>query len=199
VSPKLVALALGLLSLGVARAAGAEPRSRYALELSTSIEYGRMIAPSVDHSHELAARNGGAVIGLSTSFRSPYFLAPFIDVGYAQLYGSREQRILASGAPLRAQSSLSTIWGQVGAGVDIWRLRLRAGLGVYRLRVQSEVLGITITPTELDYGYSLSVAGFFYDSGRMRIGADAHLFLIAEAETASVAFGFTVAGDAVCW
>jgi hypothetical protein len=87
----------------------------------------------------------------------------------------------------------------VGAGVDIWRLRLRAGLGIYRLRVQSEVLGITIVPTELDYGYSLSAAGFLYDSGRLRIGVDAHLFLIAEAETASVAFGLTLAGDAVSW
>jgi hypothetical protein len=198
-SPKLVAWALGLLSLVVAGAAGAEPRPRYALEMSTSIEYGRMIAPAVDHSHELSARNGGAVIGLAASFRSPYFLAPFIDVGYAQLYSSEEQRVLASGTLLRSQNSLSTIWGQVGAGLDVWRLRVRAGLGVYRLRVQSEVLGITITPTELDYGYSLSVSGFFYDSGRLRIGADAHLFLISEAETASVALGLTVAGDAVCW
>jgi hypothetical protein len=199
VRPKVVALALGIVLVGATRTAGAEPRSRYALELSTSLEYGRMIAPAVDHSHELSAWNGGPTIGFAAALHSPYFLAPFIDVGYARLYSSEEQRTLASGAPLRSQSSLSTIWGQVGAGLDVWRLRVRAGLGVYRLRVQSEVLGVTITPTELDYGYSLSLAGFLYDSGRLRIGADAHLFLIAEAETASVALGLTVAGDAVSW
>ena len=198
-SPRIVAAAFGMVLFGATGGAEAESRSPYALELSTSLEYGRMIAPSVDPSRELSARNGGPAIGVAASFRSPYFLAPFLDVGYAQLYTSEEQRTLASGVALRSQNSLSTIWGQVGAGGDIWRFRLRAGLGVYRLRVQSEVLGVTISPTEIDYGYSLSVAGFLYDSGRLRIGADAHLFLIAEAETANVALGVTVAGDAVSW
>ena len=175
-----------------------EPRR--ALEADLHLGWTRQIAPSVDHTYETWSRNGGIALHAGILLRSPYFLSPFLDVGYVQLYSSDEEKDL--GAPLgtvKSQNSLSA-WSLVGGpAVDIGRVRVRAGIGMYRLQVRSTILGTTITPAELDLGYLVTLGVMLWRSDRWKVGLESRALLIAEAETAAVSLGFCGAWDTVKW
>jgi hypothetical protein len=65
--------------------------------------------------------------------------------------------------------------------------------------VRSTVLGETITPTELDGGYMFAVSGWFLVRSRVRVGLEARLGLIVEADMPMLALGATIGGDALTW
>ncbi len=146
------------------------------------------------------SRNGGEVFAGYALYRSPYFLSPYVDVGYFPLYASQESREV--GPPfgtLHSTSSLTT-WGFVaGPAFDVWRLRFRAGMGAYRVQVRSTVLGETITTSELDGGYMFAASGWFLLRSRVRVGLEARLGLIVEADIPLLALGATIGGDALTW
>lgn len=190
-----VVTALSTLAL---RASAQEPTR--ALEADLHLGWARQIAPSVDHTYETWSRNGGIAAHGGLVLRSRYFLSPFLDMGYVQLYSSDEEKDV--GPPLgtlKSQNSLSA-WSLVGGpAVDIGRVRLRAGMGVYRLQVRSTVLGATITPTELDLGYLVTLGVTLWRSERWKLGLETRAFLISEAETGAVSLGVCGGWDTVRW
>lgn len=146
------------------------------------------------------SKNGGEAFAAYALFRSPYFLSPWVDVGYFPLYASQETREV--GPPfgtLHSTNSLTTLAFTAGPAFDVWRLRIRAGMGAYRLQVRSTVLGETITPSELDGGYVFALSGWFLMRSRVRVGLEARLGLIVEADLPFLALGATVGGDALTW
>jgi hypothetical protein len=194
----VIGLLCGSLVLSDAALAAAEPSN--ALEVDLFAGWARQIAPSVDHAQETWSRNGGLSVQGGFLLRTSYFLSPFVDLGYLQLYAADETRDL--GAPLgqvESESSLSALSLSLGPAFDLGRFRARAGMGVYRLRVESTVLERTITPAEYDLGYLLTLSGALWRSGRWSVGIELRAYLIAEAETGGAALGVTGSWDAVRW
>jgi hypothetical protein len=184
----------------LASAARAETRPTKALEVGATGGYSWMLRVEDSDAVRVWSRNGGEAVSAYVLYRSPYFLSPFIDVGYFPLYASQETR--AVGAPfgtLASDNKLGTWAFIAGPALDVWRLRFRAGLGAYRLQVRSTVLGQTITPSELDGGYMFGVSGWFLVRSRVRVGLDARVGLIVEADTPLLALGATIGGDALTW
>lgn len=180
-------------------AAVAEKPPPSALEAGAFLGYGRMLAPAVDHSHELSARNGGIAASAVVLYRSPHFLSPFLEIGYAQLYASQERIDTADLGTLESDNHLSALSFAAGPALDVWRLRLRAGMGIYRVIVESAIAGVTITPAENDLGWLASAAAYPYQRPGLRIGLEARALLISEASTAVIALGVTASGDALTW
>jgi len=61
------------------------------------------------------------------------------------------------------------------------------------------VLGERIEPREIDMGYAFCVSGWFLRRARVRVGLDARLVLIVQADMPLAALGVTLGGDAVSW
>ncbi|MCK6532216.1 MAG: hypothetical protein L6Q84_04515 [Polyangiaceae bacterium] len=188
-----------LVPLALAPPASAEPAKK-ALEVGAFGGHSWMLRVHTENEERTWQRNGGEAFAAYAAYRSPYFLAPFVDVGYFPLFASQETREV--GPPfgtLGSTNSLVTWSFMAGPAFDVWRLRFRAGMGAYYLRVRSTVLGQTVTPSELDGGYLFAVSGWFLRQARVRVGAEARLGLIVEADTPLFALGATLGGDALTW
>jgi hypothetical protein len=184
---------------GAANAPAASVPTRNSIELAVFGGYSRIIS-KIDHTRESAAFNGGSAIAGTVLYRSPYFLSPFVDVGYYPLYASRDKVDVASaGGTIRVASALSASGFMVGPAVDLWRFRLKWGVGVFNVNVRSTALGNTSKPDEIDFGYMLALSGFFLRSPRIQVGGEARAGIIVEADKAFVALGFTIAGQAITW
>jgi hypothetical protein len=192
-------LAAFALALAWARSAGAEPAKK-ALEAGVFAGYSWQLRVHSGQETRTWSRNGGESFAGYAVYRSPYFLAPFVDVAIIPLYASQETREV--GAPfgtLRSTSSLSAWSFMAGPAFDVWRLRFRVGMGAYYLRVRSTVLGETVTPSELDGGYLMAVSGWLLRQSRVRVGLEARLGLVVEADLPLAALGVTLGGDALTW
>jgi hypothetical protein len=176
-----------------------EARPPWTLEVDLHGAWGFMVQPKVDHSRELSRRNGGPGVGVSALFRTPYFLAPFLDVRFQPLYRSREIVDVPSG-PTPADGSLRTLGVTGGAAFDFWRLRLGAGIGAYQMQVRSTLEGrSTLRTSEWDMGYVFSASGFVWGWDRIRLGIESRLGVIVDGGTTFFSVGMVVAGDAVRW
>ncbi|MBI4957666.1 MAG: hypothetical protein HY908_37010 [Myxococcales bacterium] len=186
-------------ALSLPALAQADGPSRSALELRALAGYGGMVAPSVSHERELWARNGGAMLSATLLYRSTLPLSPFVELGYAELYASRERVDTAELGALDAESSLATVSFVGGPALDLGLFRLRGGIGLYRMLVESTVRGVTIHTAENDLGWFASVGGDAYRTERFRLGLELRALLVSEAGTACLGVGLTAAGDALVW
>lgn len=197
--PRLAAVLLSALCSTIAIGAHAQESPRSAIEAGGFVGYGRMLAPSVDHDREQWSRSGGAQVSAMVLYRSPHFLSPYLEVGYAQLYASRESVDTPDLGTLESDNSLSALSLVGGPALDLWRFRIRGGVGLYRVHVHSTVLGVTIDPAEYDLGWFASAGGHVYRSPHLRLGFELRSLLISEASTVCVGLGLTGTGDVLSW
>ena len=171
---------------------------RHVLEIDGYTGLERMVAPKPSHAGELSAHNGGMSVALGATYRTRYFLSPFIDVGYYPLYSSESNVDLGNaGGRAHAVSSVFA-WGVVaGPAFDFWRLRARAGIGADDVIVHASVLGQTARAAELDLGYAFSLGGFLLIRDRFRIGIEGRLVMIVDASMTALSIGTTIGWDPV--
>jgi hypothetical protein len=187
------AVTVALATLGPERALHAEPATR---ALEVDVFGGLLRRGGLTVSDELSTRNGGPALAMSAQYRSRYFLAPFLDVGYYSLAASDRVVDLGGGATHVVNGSWAFGFSG-GAALDIWRVRLRAGLGAYDLVVRTVTPAARSTVSELDFGYVASATAYPLVRGRVRIGIEARVGLIVEAQTGFISLGATLGGDAI--
>lgn len=194
-TPVLVAL----LAVRAARADDAPPRPyRHALEVGTYYGIARTLAPKVAHGTERSSHNGGSTLALDLTYRTPYFLSPFIDLSYVPLYSGESNVDLGGGLGVaHAVSSVHAFGVVAGPGFDVWRLRARAGIGAYDVIVHAAARGETAHAAELDLGYAFSIGGFLLKRDRFRIGLEGRLLVIADASMTAGSLGLTIGFDPV--
>jgi hypothetical protein len=159
-----------------------------------------MTEPKVDHAGETWSRNGGPGLGVRALVRTAYFLSPFLEFHYQPLYRSSAQVDLGRvGGLVGADRSLRTFGVLAGGAFDVWRLRLAAGIGEYRVLVRSTLNGQTTRTSEWDMGYLFSVAGFVWASDRFKLGLESRVGLITDAGTTFFWVGAVAAGDLLRW
>jgi hypothetical protein len=169
-----------------------------AIELSVHAAFARTLTARPNVNREIESTPGGPHVAVSVLYRSRYFLSPFVDVSTTRLYASRERVDIGSaGGIVVSDNRLRANGAVVGAALDLARLRLQAGLGVYQLAVTSTVLGRTIRPKELAMGYLFALSGAFLRTERARLALEMRVGVIDEAATHFVTFGVTGAFDAV--
>ena len=144
----------------------------------------------------ISSRNGGGALAATVLLRSRYFLAPFLDVAYYPLSAGERAADLGRGPELVTNRAW-TFGITAGAALDVWRLRLSAGLGAYDLRVQTWAAGERSTVNEIDFGYVVGVAVYPVVERRIRVGLSARAALMVEAEIPVLSIGLTLGGDAL--
>ena len=190
------AVALGLMALA-APSAAEEARAPYALEVAAFGGYDVLLQGKTSPAQETWARSGGGALAFSVSFRTPY-VTPFVDVGYYPLYASQSRVDLGSGlGTVTSTGTLASVGVLGGLGVDVWRLRLRGGIGVYDVDVRGAVLGKALTTHEADMGYLLALRGAVVRGARLEVGLEARAGFIVEADCAFGSFGVVLSGDAL--
>jgi hypothetical protein len=148
-----------LFLLFAAPATAAEPAKPITHHLEASLRFGGQVVtgevaqPSLTPSD----RTVGSEVGLSLGYLAPYFLHPFLDVTFAHLSTGSTLLPIAGpwGAPGYVSSELSTWVGHVGAGWDISRVRLRAGIGF------ASLINATSFGSAKDSTTSLAGSGMF--------------------------------------
>lgn len=183
------------------RAAAEQTQDPYTLELNLFGGYNRMYLPTPAHRGEVSQRDGGLAIAVGSLLRTKYFLSPFIDVNYHSLMRSTDQVDLGPslGGPALANNFLSVVGLLGGAALDVWRLRIRAGLGLDFVLVHSKVNGAALTSSEKDMSYFLALGGYLWRSGRFKLGIEARTSVILNANIGFVTLGVTGNADLLRW
>jgi hypothetical protein len=172
---------------------GAEP-ARRALEVDV---YGGLLRRNgLSVTDDTSTRNGGAALALGAHYRTAYFLAPFAEVAYYTLAASDRVVDLGSG-PVQVLNRSWAFGFTSGFALDVWRLRLRAGLGLYDLVVRTETPGARSTVSELDFGYVAGATFYPLLRDRVRLGIEARVGLVVEGQVGFIALGATLGADAI--
>jgi hypothetical protein len=183
--------------VAMAREAAADPPRR-AVEASVSLGYGHALLPAFDRSRETSSTNGGFFWSLGAAYRSRYLFIPWIEIGSAPIYRSVERVKPDQPSTLgQSRSSLSTAYLAVGPAVAFGPARLRAGMGLYRMQVESSFGGHTIDPAVYDLGYLASYRIHARSGRRGAWGLDLTALLISEAQL--VCIGLSLVGSVNPW
>ena len=176
-----------------AEAPAAEPAS---LELfgtiAPTVTQGEPANPQLTNSFRRVGFYGEAGV----AYRSKYFLDPFISVGYGTL-ASGETTLPDSkyGSGGTLDQHLGTWLLSPGVTTDIWRFRLRFGIGIAVIKQSFRYQGETNTATQLPLAWEAGLGFNFYKIPRFRLDAEARF---VEAKGADVSFwmlGITGRGD----
>lgn len=161
-----LALALALAAAVPAHAEEAAPgpaataweKPVRAWELDGFAGYGQLAYPALDAS-ETTWSNGGPGFALTVAYRGPHFTHPFFDVSYVPIISSGQNFYLpGSNSSAFASNSSYALGFVVGPGWDIDWFRIRAGVGLYDVVVESAVLGQTNKSSALSLGFLFSAA-----------------------------------------
>jgi hypothetical protein len=195
---RALALAALAVTLTVVAPARAQESPRRSVEIALDGGWGVTTQGAEGASKERSNDNGGFAFAGRLSFGSSYFIRPFFEAGWTPLTASREG-IKIDGVPQSIHSSL-TMWSfTLGPSVDLWRLRVGAGLALLRAKMTSTMNGVTITPTDYGMAYAFHLSGFVYQRPRFRAGLDVRYITSAEIGITHVLFGLLLAGDALSW
>ncbi len=144
------------------------------------------------------SRSNAPALALTVRYRPPYFLAPHIDLGWAGLVSTHETARI-DGTATTLDSSMEMIWLVAGPSFDFGRLHIAVGMGVFQLLISSTLGDSTITPTELDLGYSARVGYWIMRFDWLEIGASLRGVYVAEADIFHFAIGVDVGGTPLSW
>lgn len=184
------------LGVGDVWAAGEAPRRSIAV--NAFMGHAWMVRPRLVNANELDGWNGGGAASLGISFRSSYFLTPFVDVGYFPLYRSRNLVDLGSlGGKAVATNEIDGVGALAGVAIEVFRVRAAAAIGAYDLRVRSTVLGSSVSPHELSMGYMFALGGVVLRRRRFQVGAEVRARLVVETDTAAIELGLGMSGEAI--
>jgi hypothetical protein len=174
---------------------------RYTLEADLYAGYSRLYLPTPSRRGELSASNVGVAVAVGSLLRSSYFLSPFVELAFHRLLRTTDEVDLgpALGGRAVAHNWLSTLGLSAGGALDVWRLRIRAGVALDFVYVHSIVNGSTLSASERDMGYVFAVSGYLWRNRKFKIGLEARTRLILSANLGFVSLGATASGDVFSW
>jgi len=170
--------------------------------LGPSVLFGQQALP--EYAHDF--RRVGGYFELGFAYRSSYFLDPFISLGYATLAaGNSNLPALAPGAYTgdtyydagTLDSHLGGWFISPGFTMDLWRFRVRAGLGLAIL-VQSHTFhGQDSSSTQLPLMNQLGVGFNALDLDRFRLDTELRVITAPGADLTFMTLDIIARGDLV--
>lgn len=164
--------------------------------LGPSVVLGEPANPA--YSQSLTRVGGFGELGFA--YRSSYFIDPFISGSYATLASGDSQ--LPHG-PWGAGGTLEQHVGAwlitPGITADLWRLRLRFGLGVAIVVATNSFHSDASSSSQLVLANQFGLGFNVLDLHRFRLDAEARLITAAGADMTFVGLGVVARGDLVCF
>jgi hypothetical protein len=138
----------------------------------------------------------GAYGELGVSYRSSYFVDPFLSVGYGTL-ASGQSRLPAG--PWGAGGGISQHLGAwvISPGItsDIWRFRPRFGLGIAVIVQSFEFNGEENSSTQTPLVAQLGLGFNMWDDDRFRFDLESRYITASGADVTFVTFDAVLRGD----
>jgi hypothetical protein len=138
----------------------------------------------------------GAYGEFGVSYRSSYFVDPFISVGYGTL-ASGQSRLPAG--PWGAGGGISQHLGAwvISPGItsDIWRFRPRFGLGLAIIVQSFEFNGDENSSTQTPLVAQLGLGFNMWDDDRFRLDLESRAIIASGADVTFVTFDVVLRGD----
>ena len=169
--------------------------------LSLSIAQGEPANPGWTNSF----RRVGAYGEAGVAYRSKYFLDPFVSVGYGSLASGDttlpDSDTLINGEPAYTAGTVHQHLGMwlisPGVTADIWRFRLRFGIGLGIVKESNRFHGEGNTATQLPLAWQTGLAFNCYQVPRFRLDAEARFVQAKGADVTFWTIGVTGRGDLV--
>jgi hypothetical protein len=143
-------------------------------------------------------RRVGGLVELGVAYRSSYFVDPFLSASYANLAGG--ESVLPDGP----WGGGGTIEQQLGAWViapgitsDIWRFRLRIGIGLAIVTQHYRFQGRDDSSVQLPLSNQLGLGFNALETERFRLDAEARAILAPGADVSFVTLAVVARGDLV--
>jgi len=181
----LVSLALAVSTVARAAEPSANPPQAaaekvlpWAWELDAYAGYGQLAWPALQTAN-LAWSNGGPAFALTVAYRGDHFTHPFIDVAYVPIISSGQLVNVAqpgTGVQTVFSSNSSYAVGlSAGPGFDFDWFRIRLGLGLYDVVVNTNVTGTSNTVTQLAIGFMTTVSALVWRPDPFALGVEARI------------------------
>jgi hypothetical protein len=170
----------------------------------SSLELFGLIGPSltkgepVNEQSTTSFRRVGVYGEFGFAYRSSYFLDPFISVGYATLASS--DILLADGeyGPGGTAHNHLGFW-LISPGItsEIWRIRLRLGIGVAIVKESFSFHSEENTATQTPIAGQVGLGFNCYSTEKFRLDVDARYVLAKGADISFGLLGVTARGDLI--
>jgi hypothetical protein len=184
-----------------AQAGPGQTPSRYGFELgafltATWLPKGLAVDAGIESDRNIGF--GGA---LSLAYRGPFFLYPFLDIGYFNLAQSTIHPVTRLGG-VSADSVENTLnaWTYTfGPGLDVGPMRFRLGVGLNTLLTSMQGKDFDDDATALGFLTGLSVSGAVLRSGAFRLNIEGRTTYFVYAATVMLALGVSGSFDVLSW
>jgi hypothetical protein len=132
------------------------------------------------------------------AFRSKYFLDPFFSVGYGTLASGTTEIPDSQWGPGGTLHQHLGMWViSPGITADIWRFRLRVGIGLAVIVESNRFQGENNSATQKPLVSQAGVGFNFYDTPRFRLDGEARYVTAKGGDVTFWALGVTARGDAI--
>jgi hypothetical protein len=163
--------------------------------LAPTIAHGEPANPGLTNSF----RRVGVYAEAGVAYRSKYFLDPFISAGYATLASGDttlpDDPDYGPGGTLHQHLGVWLL--SPGVTSDIWRFRLRVGIGLAIVKQSFRFHGENSTSTQLPFAFEAGLAYNFYQLPRFRLDAEARFVQAKGADVSFWTLGLTGRGDLI--
>lgn len=169
-----------------------------------SLELFGSIAPSIAHGEPAnpaltnSFRRVGVYLEAGVAYRSKYFLDPFISAGYATLASGDTTLPDGEYGPGGTLHQHLGVWLlSPGVTTDLWRIRLRVGIGLAIVKQSFRFHGESNTSTQLPFAFEAGLGYNFYRLPRFRLDAEARFVQAKGADVTFWTLGLTGRGDLI--
>jgi hypothetical protein len=145
-------------------------------------------------------RNIGFGGAISLAYRGPFFLYPFIDIGFFNLADSTINPVTQLGlSDDTVENSLYAWTFTFGPGVDVGPMRFRGGVGMNRLETSVKGPDFEDDIAALGFVTSLQVSGALARTDTFRLNAEGRITYLVYAGAVMFALGVSGAADVISW
>jgi len=178
-----------------AEASGRAPSAlELSLSLGPSVVFGEPANPAYTQSFDRV----GVLASLAVAYRSPYFLAPSLEVSYAAL---AEGESLLPDGPWGAgglmEQQLATWVISPGVSTELWRFRVRLGIGLAVVSQSYTFLGAENSSTQLPVSSQLVLGFKALDNDLLRLDAEARVVTAQGAAVNFASLGLSARFDVI--
>jgi Lipid A 3-O-deacylase (PagL) len=186
------------------QAQGSSPPASSDHPTPSSLEVFALVGPTLaqggpaNNAATTSFRRVGIYSELGVAFRSNYFIDPFISAGYGAL-ASADTKLSDGewGAGGTLHQNLGIWFISPGVTTDIWRLRLRLGLGLAVVKQNDTFHSEKNTGTQLPFAAQIGLGFNCYETRRFRLDVDARYVKAAGADVSFGLLGITARGDLI--
>jgi hypothetical protein len=143
-------------------------------------------------------RRVGGYGELAVGYRSSYFIDPLISVGYASLAGGDAQLPDGPwGDGGKLEQHLGAWFISPGLTADLWRFRLRFGIGVAVVQPSFRYAGVDSSSSQIAIMNQLGIGFNAIDADRFRLDGEVRFVNAAGADLAFMSFNLIMRGDVI--